>query len=467
MRGTLLAALALAAGSAAAHTGGRGFVMLLPTGLYMLGGALVVALSFAVWATLPSRAFARAVSLRLPLAEWRRVPLLAPSGFALALLVALIYAGFTGTRDPLDNPLPPFVWSLWWIGFTCAVALFGDLWRAVNPWRALYRLATAPAPLAILRRRPPIAYPPRLGVWPAVALLFAFAWYELIYPAPMDPGILAAACTGYALLTLAGMLAFGEAAWLANAEAFSVYFGLVGRLSPLAAEHRPRGLRVSIGMPCAGLLCAQTLERGMAAFVLLALASVSFDGLSLSFWWLARVGANPLEFPGRTSLVGVNTLGLAGAWGALAAVYAIAVRAGSAIAGGARAAMPGRYVVAIVPIAFAYHFAHYLPLLLVEGQHALRALSDPFARGWNLIGFRDWHVTASFLERHETVHVIWNLQVAAIVLGHVAAIGVAHAIALREFGQARLALASQLPMTALMIGYTVFGLWLLSTPVAG
>ncbi len=455
---------ALAAGTAAAHTGERGFVMLLPTGRYILGGALAVAFSFAVIALAPSRAVAWLERFRVRLAASGGGAGLWPSALGLALFVALVLAGLTGTRDPLANPLPTFVWSLWWVGFTYLVALFGDLWKVVNPWRALHRLATALPGLAAWRERAPLAYPARLGSWPAVITFFAFAWYELVYPAPMDPAILALAATGYALLTLAGMLAFGLPAWLAHAEAFSVYFRVVGWLAPFASDSRA-GLQA--GIPCAGLLGTPALERGMAAFVLLALASVSFDGLALTFWWLTRVGANPLEYPGRTGLIAVNTLGLAGMWLALAAAYAIAVRAGGAIAGRAAPRPSGRYVVAIVPIAFAYHFAHYLPFFLVDSQHALRALSDPFGLGWNLLGFRDWHVTASFLARHETVHAIWNLQVAAIVLGHVAAVFVAHAIALREYDRPRAAAASQAPMTVLMVGYTVFGLWLLSTPVAG
>jgi hypothetical protein len=77
------------------------------------------------------------------------------------------------------------------------------------------------------------------------------------------------------------------------------------------------------------------------------------------------------------------------------------------------------------------------------------------------------HVRTSFLADHESIYVIWNVQVAAIVLAHVAAVLVAHVLALRRHGSARTALVSQLPMTGLMVGYTILGLWLLSTPVAG
>jgi len=151
----------------------------------------------------------------------------------------------------------------------------------------------------------------------------------------------------------------------------------------------------------------------------------------------------------------VNTLGLFATLAVIAGLYLLVA-----------ARHYGRYVVALVPIAFGYHFAHYLPSFLVDVQYAASALSDPFGRGWNLLGARDLEPTVSFLSHHSTVHAMWNVQVAAIVAAHVAAVFIAHALALRRLGSARRAAVSQIPMTALMVGYTVFGLWLLSTPVA-
>ena len=52
------------------------------------------------------------------------------------------------------------------------------------------------------------------------------------------------------------------------------------------------------------------------AFVTLLMAAVSFDGLAESFWWLARIGINPLEFPGRSAVMLANSLGLVGGLGA-------------------------------------------------------------------------------------------------------------------------------------------------------
>ncbi len=59
------------------------------------------------------------------------------------------------------------------------------------------------------------------------------------------------------------------------------------------------------------------------------------------------------------------------------------------------------------------------------------------------------------------------MQAAAIVLAHVLAVAGAHAIALKRQPAGRAALASQLPLALLMIGYTWFGLWLLAAPTAG
>ena len=63
--------------------------------------------------------------------------------------------------------------------------------------------------------------------------------------------------------------------------------------------------------------------------------------------------------------------------------------------------------------------------------------------------------------------VIGGLFLGAIIAGHVLAVLVAHGLAWRLHRTASGAALSQLPLTALMVGYTVFGLWLLSTPTAG
>jgi hypothetical protein len=270
------------------------------------------------------------------------------------------------------------------------------------------------------------------------------------------------------------MLAFGER-WLGEAEPFSVFFRMVSWLAPLGARvpsgRRPgRGARleVELALPALRLLRTRARSVSLAAFVLLVLSSVSFDGLSRTFTWLGLLGANPLAYPGRTVLMAPNTLGLLGVFAGLVVAYVAAVGLLAPLAGIRLplARLVALFALALVPIACGYHFAHYLPVFLVDVQYAIRAASDPLARGWDLLGTRDLHVVTSFLSDPTRVYAIWHSQVVIIVAAHVAGVTVAHALALRLAGRAP-ATVSQLPMLVLMIGYTTLGLWLLSTPAIG
>jgi hypothetical protein len=154
-------------------------------------------------------------------------------------------------------------------------------------------------------------------------------------------------------------------------------------------------------------------------------------------------------------------------WAALSGAFGIAAALGCRLARAPAASCFGGFVLSILPIALAYHLAHYLPAFLVNAQYALIAFGDPFAQGWNLLGLAERHPTASFLADYGSVAVLWTVQCALIVAGHVLAVLVAHAIALNRFGIGRAAMLSQLPLAVLMIAYTAFGLWLLSAPTAG
>ena len=345
----------------------------------------------------------------------------------------------------------------------------------MNPWTGLYRLLTAVGRLRRRRERPPLAYPAWAGHWPAVAGFLAFAWFELIHPAPSDPAVLARAVASYLLFHFAGVLAFGER-WLQRGGAV---LGVLPH-GVLARAARRRALRaaaapgadarpeVELTFPTLRLLRTEARTVSLAAFVLLVLSSVSFDGLSRTFRWLDLLGANPLAYPGRTALMAPNTLGLLGLFLGLVLAYGVAVRLLALLAGIRLplARLLALFALPLVPIACGYHFAHYLPVFLVDVQYAMRAASDPIGRGWDLLGTRDLSVVTSFLSDPERVYAIWHSQVAIIVVAHVAGVIVAHALALRLADRAPAAV-SQLPMLVLMIGYTTLGLWLLSTPARG
>lgn len=451
-----------------AHAAQRAFVLLLPTEYYRVGGTLAVAASFIAILFVPVAALGALARGRLRLFDVPRLSANATSLASAALLLLLLLAGLVGSRDPLANPLPLAVWTLWWVGFTLAQAALGDLWAYVNPWAGPYRLLVGLARRAGLPAGALLAYPPWLGYWPAVGGFLAFAWFELVFLAPEDPHVLAVAVAIYSAVTLMGMGLFGEI-WLARGEAFSIFFGLVARLSPLIVrDHGPRRT-LYLAYPGAALVGLGPLPASGVAFVLLILSAVSYDGLGKTFWWLDLCGANPLEHPGRTALMGCNSFGLVATWAALSLGYALAVWVGRKLGGGRfplRAGL-GHLVASIMPISLGYHFAHYLSAFLVNVQHALAALSDPFGRGWDLLSLGDRYVSAGILANYDSVATIWKLQAAGVVGGHVLAVSLAHLIATQSLGAQRVALLGQVPLAALMVLYTLFGFWLLATPVAG
>ena len=452
--------------SALAHASDRGHVLLLPTGHYLVGGALAVAASFIVLLFIRPEWLERLAMLRLNVGRLGGAFRVPASLLSFAALCALATAGHIGSRDPLSNPLPLTVWTLLWVGLTLVQGMFGNLWRWIDPWYGPWRVV-----LALLGRSPadppPLALPRRLGMWPAVMLLGGFAWFELIYPAPDDPGRLAAAVGIYWFLTFAATLAFGHDAWSRRGEFLSVFFGMVSRLG--IVEWSPDDRRVRLCLPGAKLSAVPALPASGVFFLLVALASVSFDGLSKTFFYFSFNGLNPLEYPGRTALMEINAIGFMASCAILSAAFVLSIFIGEKLARGWHGfwKAAGTLVWSLVPIAVAYHFSHYLTALLVNGQYALVALSDPFALGWDLFGASHMAVSAGIAAGSDAAWTIWNAQAAAIVGGHIMGVLAAHLLAFRLHDSVQAAALSQFPLIVLMIAYTVFGLWLLSTPTTG
>ena len=442
------------AAPALGHASERGQIMLLPTGLYMLGGGLAVLASVLLMLFLPAVARWKAPQRELSIANIPPVLRNVTSLSSLVLLSLLVFAGFFGPADPISNPLPGFIWSLWWFGFTLLCLLVGNLWPLFNPWTGFFNLIGPSWPL--------LRYPAWLSYWPAVGSFFAFAWFELVYPAADDPPRLGIAITAYFAVNLCGLLLFGQKKWMRKAEAFSVYFRMVGKLSPLQWSITESKLRVQLGLPGHGLLWNKSVNYAEAVFILLALATVSFDGFSQTFFWVDSLGLNPLEFPGRSAVILDNTVGLGLMALGLSIAYAVAVVAGSFITRTLR--VPG-LVLAIVPIALAYHFAHYLPDFPVDALKVMKALSDPFGSGLNLFGTADINPPASIMMDYKVATWVYRLQTAIIVMGHIMAVAIAHLLSLQSGIGIKRTVVSQAPLNSLMVLYTIFGLWLLSTPV--
>ena len=447
-------------GAARAHAAEGGLVLLLPTDLYIAGGAAAVALTVLLLTVLPDRLtlalFGALRGPRLPRLPGREIA----SGLSFLALAALVWIGAAGPSDPLRNALPLTVWTLFWVGFVTVQGLVGNLWAWVNPW-------TGPVALArrLMRRPggagPVLPLPPRLGHAPAIAIWLGFAAFLLVDPAPADPRRLAVLVGAYWALTFLAALAFGPR-WLRRGEAFTVFLGLYARIAVFGR----RGGRLRAGLPGWRILAARAPLPGPAVLMVMLLATGSFDGLNETFWWLSRLGINPLAFPGRSAVVGANLAGLAAANVALVAAFALAVRLGLALAGGEMRTGAGFRLFAptLLPIALGYHVAHYLTGFMVDGQYAVLALGDPLGRGDDLLGLGRFHVTTGFFNTLDSMRAIWLAQAGAVVGGHVLAVLLAHAVALRAFGRGRCAALSQAPLALFMLLYTVFGLWLLASP---
>ena len=445
---------------ALSHASEQGLVMLLPTGLYTLGGTLAVAASILLMAFLPVKAIEGVFQSRKFGTDWVIKRIEAPaSAFAFVVFLGLIFIGFNGPNDPQSNLLPLFIWTGWWIGVFVIQGLMFDIWRLINPWTGMARILS-------LESSAIFNLPKRMGHWPAVLVFLSFQLFLLADIAPNDPDRLATFVLGYWLFTFGGIVLFGADQWLNRIECFTVVFRLIGSLRALQTENEYRS-----GVPGWSSIAAAPLDASRAVLCLMILISGSFDGLHETFWWLGKIGINPLEFPGRSAVVWSSSLGLLCANILGVSVYGLVVWVGLVLVREFGNVQNIRFMdafntfaVAILPIALGYHFAHYLISFLVQVQYLAATIADPLAKGWNLFGLGRLTVTVGFLNSMESVRPILLTNVFVIILSHVLSIIMAHRLAARFCNTRRGLLLIQCGLSLLMIVYTIFGLWLLSTP---
>ncbi|WP_431478429.1 hypothetical protein [Massilia eburnea] len=442
MKRWLLAAIPL---PALAHGFGQRFDLPLPLWMFMAGAGATVAVTFLLLARqrhLQPRAPGQAFTLL------QHIPLAGALATSLRLAVLALYllvlcAGFFGTQNPFKNIAPAMVWAVWWVGLAFVSALLGDLWALVNPLDTMYRWTLG-------ERRAVLAWPRWAGVWPAALLFFAFVNMELNWEGSEQPASLAAAMLAYSCLSWLGMFLFGRRTWLAHGEVFAVVFGMLARFAP----NQVRRGRWQLRPFGAGLLVRAPLGWSHIVLVMLMLASVSLDGLLETQPWLDLQDAVALP----PALLRCAALCILPAVFLLA--YLAVCRAIACCGGGATLApTAGWYVLTLVPIAIAYHFAHYLSFLAMAGQYLIPLASDPLNLGWDLFGTRFYFVRLGLVD----ARMVWYVSLFAIVAGHVAAVWLGHQTALRQFGTR--ATRSQLPMLALMVAYTLLSLWIIAQPI--
>jgi hypothetical protein len=240
-----------------------------------------------------------------------------------------------------------------------------------------------------------------------------------------------------------------------------VYFGFISRAAVFGSREREDGGKELILRKPLSELARVERRPGAVAFLAVMLGSVAFDGISRSSWWFERVYDLEVKFSDPTSaeravmLFNLASLILVVLF--VAIVYTISVRVAEGVVG-ERAAFSGVFVGSLIPIAIVYALSHYLSYLVVTQQFVIPLLSDPYGLDWNVLGSAGFQPNLTLLKPNTT----WYTQVTVLVIGHVLALTVAHDRAVALSPSPRIALRTQYVMLALMVLYTVGGMWLLS-----
>ena len=462
--------------AASAHGFGRLYNLPVPFWLYGWGAASVLLLSFLLvgfFSASPSAA-TQHPSRNISNASWVRAlrrMLPALKLLSVLLLLLCIATALVGNRDPFRNFSMTFFWVVFLLGFTYLTSLIGNFYAALNPWRVMTDVMGRHAQARV-------QYPTWLGDWPALALYLGFIWFELFglgRPVPLGHMLLA-----YTALNFAGAWLIGSHAWFKHCEFFSVFLRLVALMSPLhyrRAESANERSTLHWRAPFSGLVQERPESISTVVFALAMLATTAFDGLRATQWWVHLFWGDPtgivttlagtrpmLAYSSlRAWYIGWETLCLMASPFIYLAAYLACIALAKQLT---RSTRPLRELAldfgySLLPIALVYHATHYATLMLTQGLKIISLSSDPFGWGWDLFG------TATLLRAPilPGMGLVWHTQVGLILLGHILSVAIAHRIALRVFPTSRKALLSQLPMLALMVLFTVAGLWIIAQPL--
>jgi hypothetical protein len=362
-------------------------------------------------------------------------------------LAFFLYVGWAAVAGPdlLVNPTFGVFYVLLWVGIVPASLAFGPFYRAVNPVRTIHLLfskATGGDPEDGL-----VELPRWVGYWPAALGLFAFVWFELVYPSSTYLGPVRLWVAIYVAVGVLGGAVFGSR-WIAQADPFEAYSTLVGRLS-LFGRREDDGALV-LRSPLNNLDGVRPAP-GLVGVVAVLLGSTAFDSFKDSSAWLQYSQSSSVD----STLL--NTTALLVFCAIVAGSFALATMATGVGDGVERRALPDLFAHSVVPIIVGYIVAHYLSYFVEVGQQTLVLLSDPLARGDDYLGTGDWQ-TSYWLSSHPTFLSV--SKVVAVVIGHVLGVVAAHDRAIKLLPP-RHQLTGQLPLLFVMVFYTVSGLYLL------
>nr|HIL76899.1 hypothetical protein [Rhodospirillales bacterium] len=469
-----------------AHAFGQRYDLPLPLWLFIAGGALAVMVSFIIIALFARPPRENDASLKFNLLKSRIGKFLVhPIIIGLirfvftALFILIIAAGFWGSQNPLNNISIVMVWVIAWVGLAFICSLLGNFWAIINPWNTIflyiengYRKITGNN----LSRHN--KYPIKYGYLPSFVFFFCFAWLEINWSGSNTPSSVATALLVYSLFTFVGMWVYGRETWQKYGECFTVVYSLFSRFSITEGRINSEKREWFLRPPGIGLLREDKNlpEPTLVYFILLLLSTVTYDGftetetfqqISLSYIEFAKdltgkeIDAFAQSFFDTVALLSFPIVFIL-TYGFFIWLSAFMDEETKRTLELARV-----FIFSIVPISIAYHLSHYISLLAIEGQLAIRLISDPFGFGWNLFNTSAYQTDITIIN----AKFVWYFSIILIVIGHIIAVYVAHMEALRIYAdrsQGRYGtLISQIPMIVLIIGYTMLSLWIIAQPIVG
>lgn len=448
-----------------AHAFGQLYTLPIPVWLYIFGGGFTLIVSFVIIGFFVNEKKSKYTEKSVDISSSLFAKIITGKVFqvvmqavSLCLWIIVIVAGFVGDQTPTNNLIPLFFWIIFLLGGIYGTAILGNFWKRLSPIYIIYTI------LKKFFKTPLFPYPENLGFLSVLGFYYLLVWMELLSRGlAVIPHILATLLLGYGIVHVILTILMGEK-WLEHGELFTVIFGLLGKMSPFYVKQK----NVYVRFPFAGLAHGSIRHKTLLLLVLFMLSSTAFDGLRATIVWRpVQYLTYPLfSFISHDPFVIfpiIQSIALFLSPFIFLSLYVISVFVMQKITRSKQSLtqLSLVFTLSLLPIALAYNVAHYFTLILSGAQSLLTLISDPFNKGWDL--FHTGHNTMhTFLLRADT---IWNIEVAAIVGGHIIAVYIAHLIALRVFPTHKKALTSQLPILVLMVVYTITGLWILSQPL--
>ena len=317
--------------------------------------------------------------------------------FGIIILFLLVAPGIFGDESSKTSVAPLILWVFLWIGVPVLGLLFGDIYSKFNPLNLFSLKSDKPE-----------------SVYFACILFIGLTWFELVWRRPGNP--LNIAVVLITLFVCVNLLRYFLKKSLIEVDPLLLLHYLYSKLKLFNSRPYFRSLLDNIGN--------LAKLRGIEYFVLLMIGTVTYDGLRETTFWYNQFGSRTDDMGFSTMMFLIMNLGTI-LFYRFACFFAIKV-GGSDLKLNHVSNLFGH---TMLPIAFAYHVTHYLTLLLFESQTFFYRFNDPIGIGMNILNVEEPTINY-FIEPL----VIWGIQVAVTLLGHMLSVVLAHDLAVKLFG---------------------------------